>query len=232
MGFSGSRGLSKAGIDFYEADSAQSYKPEPPHGTHAQLLAQAKAWVTLMGGEFRGDAGCGCVESHYAIEVDSSVDYDWAIKDATFRGAGKTQGRIPLTLAGDGSFTGRAQTARTMIGSSYATGASSGGKLAACNWQRQTTTSWLVEGALDEKSQQLRLTLKFQDSREPFAINCNSGPAIAQGDLYATYSSQTMPGPWTGIVLPTFLDEEKTRVAPNAALFKNHTIKLRIVRAE
>lgn len=59
--FKGIRGLTDGGRDIYENETGKTMTAEPPPGTHAQLIAQARAWVAAQGGKFVGDADCGCV---------------------------------------------------------------------------------------------------------------------------------------------------------------------------
>jgi hypothetical protein len=59
--YKGLRGLTEGGRTIYENETGKTIIPEPPPGTHAQLIAQARAWVAAQGGKFVGDKDCGCV---------------------------------------------------------------------------------------------------------------------------------------------------------------------------
>jgi hypothetical protein len=81
-GFKGLRGLTDGGRDIYENEKGKTIVPEPPPGTHAQLIAQARAWVAAQGGKFVGDKDCGC------IVAETGEVYLLAIRIVDLRGVG------------------------------------------------------------------------------------------------------------------------------------------------
>ncbi len=76
LAFAGLRGLNDgAGKSAMEDDLKRPLIAEPPPGSHAQLIALARAWVTAQGGKFVGDQDCGCVAPEtgevYLLEIQS-----------------------------------------------------------------------------------------------------------------------------------------------------------------
>jgi len=71
--FEGKRGLVDGGITIYEAETNRKFIPEPPPGTHAQFVQQARDWVAAQGGLFVGDESCGCEKpqsgEEYLLEI-------------------------------------------------------------------------------------------------------------------------------------------------------------------
>jgi hypothetical protein len=89
--FKGMRGLNEgAGEGAYEDKfGAGTLKADPPPGTHAQLVQQAKDWVKAQGGSFVGDSDCGCVLDRVEVRFHSAVTI--------------VTPRVTSTITGDGT---------------------------------------------------------------------------------------------------------------------------------
>ena len=73
--FKGMRGLNEgAGEGAYEDKfGVGTLKADPPPGTHAQLVQQAKDWVKAQGGSFVGDNDCGCMLDKMEVHFRSTL---------------------------------------------------------------------------------------------------------------------------------------------------------------
>jgi hypothetical protein len=60
--FAGTAFLGNRGLD--EDRYGDLIKPQPPSMSHADFMKLARDWVDAMGGQFRGDASCGCEFTH------------------------------------------------------------------------------------------------------------------------------------------------------------------------
>jgi len=89
--FKGMRGLNEgAGEGAYEDKfGVGTLKADPPPGTHAQLVQQAKDWVKAQGGSFVGDSDCGCVLDRVEVRFHSDMTI--------------VTPRVTSTITGDGS---------------------------------------------------------------------------------------------------------------------------------
>jgi hypothetical protein len=76
--FIGERGLDDSGQGLYEAETDKKFVAEPPPGSHAEFIANARGWVQAQGGQFVGDADCGCVVKPkgetYSLWIDLKLD--------------------------------------------------------------------------------------------------------------------------------------------------------------
>ncbi len=100
LAFEGKRGLLEGGLTIYEAELGQKLRAEPPPGTHAQLLQQARDWVAAQGGSFVGDPDCGCVVDKMEVHFKTKlvvVDHGPANETGTIAG----EGSVILKLAPD-----------------------------------------------------------------------------------------------------------------------------------
>jgi hypothetical protein len=100
MAFRGKRGLNEGGQTIFEADLKRPLKAEPPPGTHAQLVQQARDWVKAQGGSFVGDGDCGCIIDKLEVLIHSTlqiVNHGPAKETGTITG----EGSVVLTLRPD-----------------------------------------------------------------------------------------------------------------------------------
>jgi hypothetical protein len=94
--FLGNRGLNSG---MY----SKEVPPKPPSISQAAFMKMGQDWIDAMGGEFKGDEGCGCVPAHYAIRLTY-----WAeVSGRGFRWKGGSKTDVPITFADDQSFTGQ-----------------------------------------------------------------------------------------------------------------------------
>lgn len=73
LGFKGERGLIDGGKTIYESETGRRLVAAKPPGTHAQFMQLARDWVAAQGGQFVGDAACGCVVDSVEIRFHSAV---------------------------------------------------------------------------------------------------------------------------------------------------------------
>jgi hypothetical protein len=95
--FLGNRGLNSG---MY----SKEVPPKPPSISQAAFMKMGQDWIDAMGGEFKGDEGCGCVPAHYAIRLTYTSEYGSG-------GAGwkvSSKADIPVTFVDDQSFSGQA----------------------------------------------------------------------------------------------------------------------------
>src|SRR5262249_49768471 len=64
--FNGNRGLEAS---WFEGDSPLAI--EKPSISHADLIKMGQDWINAMGGEFKGDAACGCVPKGWVFKGGS-----------------------------------------------------------------------------------------------------------------------------------------------------------------
>ncbi|MGH7510874.1 MAG: hypothetical protein ACREMZ_15585 [Gemmatimonadales bacterium] len=91
--FRGTRGLNEMGRDIFAAEAERPFRPEPPPISHAAFLAQARAWVDAMDGEYPEDYLCGCVPLRFELRFDSEVTF--ASEGVSIKE--RVQTTIPLT---------------------------------------------------------------------------------------------------------------------------------------
>jgi hypothetical protein len=95
--YMGNRGLSDEDLEGFDV------KIQPPSISHAALMDLGQRWIDAMGGEFKGDQGCGCEPEHFAVRLITNVEYS---RGPIYVKSGM-QVEVPLTFADDGSFTGK-----------------------------------------------------------------------------------------------------------------------------
>lgn len=94
LAFQGKRGLLDGGETIYEAETGRKMTAQPPPGTHAQLIQQAKDWVAAQGGQFVGDKDCGCTVDRLEVKIQSSMTI-----------ANHGPAKETTTVTGDGTVT-------------------------------------------------------------------------------------------------------------------------------
>ncbi|MAU01577.1 MAG: hypothetical protein CL608_30940 [Anaerolineaceae bacterium] len=161
--FAGMRGLNEDGIDYYEALNDRKPVPEPPPISYADLINQAQAWVDAMGGEFKGDDGCGCEPQKYALQIDESLVAAFVSENARIDWDGQTQVQIPLTFKDDGTFTGEATSSRTMSAVLTAE--------VGCSGSSTSNVQWQVNGRLDSEERWIYFSVRFTPSMG--SVSCN-----------------------------------------------------------
>ena len=109
--YTGRRGLDETGITIFEGATEREFRPEPPPGSHAQLVQQTKDWITALGGEIPGEY-CGCrLRPHLRITLEELKQGDEQGRCAVGQ---VWEGRVDV--AGDGGLVGEmALMSRTFV---------------------------------------------------------------------------------------------------------------------
>ena len=66
--FNGDRGLDR------KMFSEKEVPTQKPHILKPAFMKLGQDWIDAMGGEFKGDQGCGCEPEHFAIQYSSTTD--------------------------------------------------------------------------------------------------------------------------------------------------------------
>lgn len=141
--FNGDRGLDR------KMFTEKEIPPQKPHISHAALMKLGQDWVDAMGGEFKGDMGCGCEPEHFAIQFSSTTEI--TIQNLHHSSA-MGPVKIPITFKDDGSFEGSANG--TFNG---------GGAAGECSEQSSLTVPFKISGQATETSleQSMHVDLEY-----------------------------------------------------------------------
>ncbi len=150
ISFTGTRGLTEEGRDFYEGSTQKKFVPEPPPISHETFVSQAQAWVDAMGGKFRGDWDCGCVPHHYTLSIDMHAVQDNHRGSTAYYVEQSGHVEIPLDFKDDGSFESEGQMPWKQSGSTHT-------PYLDCTLKGNIDLMFKVKGTVDEDKQVLHL---------------------------------------------------------------------------
>lgn len=161
--FNGDRGLDRKMFPEKEVPT------QKPHISHAALEQLGRDWITAMGGEFKGDKGCGCEPEHFAVLFSSTTEI--AIQGLTHSSV-MGPAKIPLTFKDDGTFQGDGNG--TFDG---------GGTAGDCAEQSTLSLPFHATGHATETSvkQDLDINLEFA---MPMALSVSTNCPDTGGDSY------------------------------------------------
>lgn len=201
IGFEGTRGLNAYGQTFYQAQTGNPYKPEPPQNiTRPAFIKQGHDWVDAMGGKFKGDDECGCVPHHYALVIDGQTTVDQNFSGTQLHIELLIKGQVPFNMKDDGSFSGAAPLQTQEKATASFSGES-------CQGGYSTVVNWTMSGTIDDAQKKIRFTSKYTTVPTVLAVQCGFGsgsmpvPAI---------DSSANPSPLDQFELPSLVGSSKT----------------------
>ncbi len=206
IAFAGTRGLNAYGQTFYQAQTGNPYKPEPPQNiTRPAFIKQGHDWVDAMGGKFKGDDECGCVPHHYALKIDGQT-----IVDANFNGTQihvelPLKGQIPFNIKEDASFSGEAPL-QTQEKATASFGDVS------CQGGYSTVVNWSMSGTIDDAQKKIQFKSKYTTVPTVLAVQCSG---IGSGSMPVPgIDSSANPSPLDRFELPSLVGSSKTFELP------------------
>lgn len=206
VGFEGTRGLNGDGQAYYEAQSGQPFKPEPPRNiTRPAFIKQGHDWVDAMGGKFQGDDECGCVPLHYALEIDEQVIVEGNFNGAQIHVDISTQGQVPFNMNDDASFSGEAQL-QAEEKATAAFGRES------CQGGYSTVVNWTTSGTIDYAQKKIQFKSKYTTTPTVLAIQCSGLGSVSMP--IPGIDSSAYPSPLDQFELPSSVGASKTFEIP------------------
>ena len=190
------RAFNESGSEFYEALYDKKPIAEPPPGSHAALIELAQAWVDSTGGEFKAGASCGCEPQRYVLQVDEALAGGFQVDGGKLDWNASSTVQIPLKFNDDGTFTGEADSQRT-IKAVFTSKVS-------CTGTATTDVKWQVNGRIDQENNLISFSLRFSPS--PGTVNCGLPVPLP----IPIDNSESVDSPLKQMEMASFIGETKT----------------------